>query len=86
MTQRMNELGGRCRINSQPGQGCSVEMFMPLVNSRRNLLRPEWFQKLSALMTKKSNQPPLAVSKEKPIYHDQAKQTLRQEPVEDRAD
>jgi two-component sensor histidine kinase len=86
MSQRMNELGGRCHVNSQPGQGCRVEMFMPLVNSRRSLLRPDWFQILSTLMTKKSNQPPLAVSKETPIYHDQANQTLRQEPVEDRAD
>jgi len=86
MSQRMNELGGRCLIKSQPGQGCSVEMFMPLVNSRRNLLRPNWFRKFSALMTRKSNQPPLAVSQETPILHDQANQTLRQEPVEDRAD
>ncbi len=86
MSQRMNELGGRCRINSQPGQGCSVEMFMPLVNTRRNLLRPDWFQKLSNLMTKKSHQPPLAVPTTTTLYHDQAHQTLRQEPVENRVD
>jgi two-component sensor histidine kinase len=86
MSQRMNELGGRCHINSQPGQGCSVEFSMPLVNRRRNLFRLDWFHKLSTLMTRKSNQLPLALSKETPIYHDKAKQTLRQEPVEDRAD
>ena len=63
MTQRMNELGGRCHITSRLGQGCSVEMFMPLVNSRWHLLRPGWLHKLSNLTIQKSNQPPLAASK-----------------------
>lgn len=70
MTQRMNELGGRCQITSQPDQGCSVEFFMPLVNSRRHLLRLNWFHNLGALDIKKSNQPPLAASKETPMHHD----------------
>ena len=63
MNQRMNELGGRCQVKSHAGQGCSVVIFMPLVNSRRHLLRPVWFQKMSHLMIKKSHQPPPAASK-----------------------
>jgi signal transduction histidine kinase len=30
MTQRMNEVGGECRVISQPGKGCQVELIVPL--------------------------------------------------------
>ncbi len=36
MAKRMNELGGHCHINSQPGQGCRVEFSIPLKHSRQN--------------------------------------------------
>jgi signal transduction histidine kinase len=36
MTQRMSELGGRCVITSQPGQGCRVEFSIPLKHPRWN--------------------------------------------------
>jgi two-component sensor histidine kinase len=52
LTQRMQELGGRCHITSQPGKGCSVELFMPLVNRRRQLLRLDWWRKLDPLPPK----------------------------------
>lgn len=35
MAQRMKELGGSCRITSQPGQGCHVEFGIPLVQPSR---------------------------------------------------
>jgi signal transduction histidine kinase len=41
LAQRMREFGGRCHIASQPGRGCTVELFMPIEN-RRRLLRPDW--------------------------------------------
>ncbi len=37
LKQRMQELGGSCRITSQPGQGCRVEFNVPLKNPRRSL-------------------------------------------------
>jgi signal transduction histidine kinase len=40
MTQRINEMGGRFLVTSQPGQGCRVEFDIPL----KNLQRPwAWF-------------------------------------------
>jgi len=35
MTQRMRELGGRCRIITKPGAGCRVEFEVPLSKSTR---------------------------------------------------
>lgn len=37
MAQRMTELGGRCRVTSQPGLGCRVEFSIPLKHPRQNL-------------------------------------------------
>jgi signal transduction histidine kinase len=45
MAQRMNELGGRCLITSQPGVGCRVEFSMPLKHPRRNGWT--WFSKVN---------------------------------------
>jgi signal transduction histidine kinase len=42
MAQRMRELGGRCRITSQPGQGCRVEFDIPLQNPRRGMWAWIW--------------------------------------------
>jgi len=35
MAQRMSEIGGHCRVNSQPGQGCRIEFFIPFIQMRR---------------------------------------------------
>jgi signal transduction histidine kinase len=39
MIQRLNEVGGSCRITSQPGRGCRVEFHIPVIQMRR---RPWW--------------------------------------------
>jgi signal transduction histidine kinase len=67
MTQRMDELGGRCQITSQPGQGCSVELFMPLVNSRRHLLRLDLFRQREQPKSKTSDDSKLASSNKKTV-------------------
>jgi len=36
MVQRMKQLGGHCLITSQPGQGCRVELSVPLRRNRWN--------------------------------------------------
>ena len=36
MSQRMSELGGSCRVTSQPGQGCRVEFSVPLKHPQRH--------------------------------------------------
>jgi len=41
MMQRMNELGGSCRVSSQPGKGCRVELSIPVKQPRRSLWA--WF-------------------------------------------
>jgi two-component sensor histidine kinase len=58
MTQRMKELGGSGRITSRAGQGCSVELFMPLMNSRRHLLRFDWIHLFKSRPSKKDNSTP----------------------------
>lgn len=40
MIQRMNEVGGRCIVNSRPGQGCRIEFHIPVIQMRR---RSWWF-------------------------------------------
>ena len=42
MVQRMNELGGHCRITSQPGQGCRVEFNVPLRHQRGSIWNWLW--------------------------------------------
>jgi signal transduction histidine kinase len=42
MAQRMNELGGHCRITSQPAKGCRVEFSIPLKQPRRNVWASLW--------------------------------------------
>ena len=66
MTQRMQELGGSCRLVSQPGQGCRVELFMPLANRRRNLLRLDWLAMFNRLPATPENPPPPPASKHTP--------------------
>ena len=39
MVQRMNEVGGQCRIVSQPGKGCRVEFSVPLTRPHSRLWR-----------------------------------------------
>jgi signal transduction histidine kinase len=47
MAQRMNELGGHCRVTSQPGQGCRVEFSIPLKQRRRHAWVSGWNTKTS---------------------------------------
>ena len=42
MERRMKELGGSCRLSSQPGQGCRVEFAVPLNATRRFSLSWLW--------------------------------------------
>lgn len=46
MVQRMREVGGECRIVSQPGQGCRVQFSIPLTrrHSRFNWLTRRWHE------------------------------------------
>ncbi len=39
MNQRLNEVGGKCILSSQPGNGCRVEFYIPFTQMRR---RPWW--------------------------------------------
>jgi len=45
MIQRMNEVGGRCLLTSQPGQGCQVEFHIPLIQMRRRSWWWTWCQR-----------------------------------------
>ena len=42
MMQRMRELGGTCRIASQPGQGCGIEFNVPLRHPRKSRWSRIW--------------------------------------------
>jgi signal transduction histidine kinase len=42
MVERMEELGGSCRITSQPGCGCHVEFGIPLVQASRYTFDRMW--------------------------------------------
>ncbi len=35
MTQRMQDIGGKCRIDAKPGAGCRVEFHVPLSTSKK---------------------------------------------------
>ena len=39
MAQRLNEVGGKCILTSQPGNGCRIEFYIPFIQMRR---RPWW--------------------------------------------
>lgn len=41
MTERMKDLGGTCRMTSEPGKGCRVEFSIPVKQPRRSLWA--WF-------------------------------------------
>lgn len=43
MAQRLAEVGGSCRVTSQPGQGCRVEFHIPVIQMRRR----SWWSRLS---------------------------------------
>jgi signal transduction histidine kinase len=42
MSNRLDELGGRCRIETEPGKGCSVEFIVPLSHSEEKAKFWEW--------------------------------------------
>jgi signal transduction histidine kinase len=50
MIQRMNEVGGRCAVVSEPGQGCRVEFSVPLTrqHSRLRWLTRPWRARLES--------------------------------------
>jgi signal transduction histidine kinase len=56
MKQRMRALGGDCVLTSKPGEGCRVELIMPLVN-RRHLLRLNWDRFASIFRSQPQNRP-----------------------------
>ncbi len=49
MAQRAAEVGGSCRITSRPGEGCLVELTVPLTESAAE--RPWWRRRKSRLET-----------------------------------
>jgi signal transduction histidine kinase len=58
MIQRMNEVGGRCAVASEPGMGCRVEFSIPLIrqHSRLGWLTRRWRTRLEG--ENKSANPP----------------------------
>ena len=44
MVQRTKEMGGTCRVASEPGAGCRIEFIAPLRHRRRSFWRrgPKW--------------------------------------------
>jgi len=42
MNQRLTEVGGSCRVTSQPGKGCRVEFNIPFVQMRRQGWWSNW--------------------------------------------
>ncbi len=42
MVQRMKQVGGRCVLTSQPGQGCRVEFHIPFTQMRRRSWWSTW--------------------------------------------
>jgi nitrate/nitrite-specific signal transduction histidine kinase len=58
MAQRMNELGGDCRVTSQPGKGCRVEFSVPLKRSRRHPGGWAWNTKPFADRWNETGKPP----------------------------
>jgi two-component sensor histidine kinase len=59
LKQRMNELDGQCRLVSQPGQGCRVELVMPLISRRHHLLWLEWLKKFNPASVRPPAGPPV---------------------------
>jgi hypothetical protein len=59
IAQRMNEMGGRCGVTSQPGQGCRIEFGVPLTRHRRHPLTWLWNSKrFSRQVNEPKNLPP----------------------------
>lgn len=54
MGQRMNELGGHCRITSQPNRGCRVELSVPLRHSRGSAWDWIWGTKKTDMFSQQS--------------------------------
>jgi signal transduction histidine kinase len=42
MVQRLQEVGGSCKVVSQPGQGCRVEFHIPIIQMRRRSWWSRW--------------------------------------------
>jgi signal transduction histidine kinase len=43
MNQRLNEIGGRCMLTSQPGNGCRVEFYIPFIQMHNRPWWSNWF-------------------------------------------
>jgi nitrate/nitrite-specific signal transduction histidine kinase len=70
MANRMNELGGTCRVSSEPGKGCRVEFSIPVKQPRRSLWAWLWNAKQ---FPKPSREPRTARTKESSQSHDPTK-------------
>jgi len=55
MTQRMNELGGRCVVTSQPGEGCRIHFTVALSPSRRRRFGWPWRSNQAPKLTNETN-------------------------------
>lgn len=60
MAQRLNEVGGKCILTSQPGNGCRIEFYIPFIQMRR---RPWWFNWYSG--GRLTSQPAAAITDKK---------------------
>ena len=69
MAQRVNDLGGRCRVISEPGKGCRVEFTVPLTPPRRYPWTWLWNPKLFSDQPGEIQSPPTPDS---PQNHDPA--------------
>lgn len=70
MAQRMKELGGSCRVASQPGKGCRVEFCIPLVDLHRHPLAWIWNAKQ---FSEQVNETEKSRPKEPSQHHDPTK-------------
>src|ERR1035437_6573669 len=52
MTQRMNEVGGECRVSGEPGTGCRVDFTLPRLQAQQ---RPRWFNWRLGRLTRRVN-------------------------------
>jgi len=60
MAQRLNEVGGKCIVASQPGTGCRVEFYIPFTQMRRRPWWSNWYS--GGRLTK---MPPVRAAKKK---------------------
>jgi nitrate/nitrite-specific signal transduction histidine kinase len=70
MVQRMQSLGGDCRVTSKPGAGCRVDFRMPL---RHSGVRAPWFGGPKPRPEALAPAPKAPASIARPVPHDSKK-------------